>query len=101
MALLFDVKGSDLVVDDVITKKIGYNSLYFYLKKKKDTYRIPDDHIDRKRFEDLVEAGLAIRGNSIPLEAILTNLKLKELSSLVQDLDPPKFSRRERLLSTF
>jgi hypothetical protein len=98
LALLFDIKESDLVLEDEFIRKIGYDTLYFYLKKKKDIYRAPADHIDRKRFEDLAEAGLAVRGKDIPLETILTSLKLKELYSLVQDLNPPKFSRREKAI---
>ena len=94
LALLFDIEKKDLVIDDAV-KKIGFDVLYFYLKKKKDIYRIPEDHHDRKRFEGLFGAGLAIKGDGIPLETMLTSLKIKEMSSLVQDLNPPKFSKRE------
>jgi hypothetical protein len=49
-------------------------------------------------FEKLVNVGLAIRGEDISLEDILSSLKLKELSALVQDLDHPKFSTKAKAI---
>lgn len=98
LEVLFESEHLDLTIDDVLIDRYGYDTMRFYLSRKKGVHIIPADHYDRKMFEKLVDAGLAVRGEGIPLEALLECLKLKELSGLVADLNPPKFSRKAKAI---
>ena len=46
----------------------------------------------------VVECGLAIRGTDIPIEYILPNLTLKQMSALVTDIDHPRFTRKAKAI---
>lgn len=96
--VLFETDEMDLIIDDVLIDKYGYDTVRFYLSRKKSVHVIPADDYDREMFERLTSVGLAIRGEHIPLEAVLECLTLKELSSLVADLNPPKFSRKAKAI---
>lgn len=98
LEVFFDSEHLDLTVDDVLIDKYGYDIMRFYLSRKRGVHIIPADHYERKMFEKLVDAGLAIRGDNIPLESALESLTLKELSVLVTDLNPPKFSRKAKAI---
>ena len=98
LEILFEADLSDLTVDDVLIDRYGYEVIRFYLSRKKGVHTVPADHYDRKMFEKLTEVGLAVRGENIHFEYILESLKLKELSALVEDLNPPKFSRKAKAI---
>ncbi len=91
---LFSVTDIDLTVDDALIERYEFSLISFYFSKKLGVYIIPTDHYDRKKFECLVDSGLALRGDVIPLAGILEKLTLKEMSALVSDLSTPKFSRK-------
>lgn len=94
LAVLFDGDQIDITIDDVLIDTFGHENIDFYLSRKEGVHIVPSDHYDRKKFEGLVEAGLAMRGENIPPKAIVERLKLKEISTLLSDLNPPKFSRK-------
>jgi hypothetical protein len=99
LEILFEGDKIDLTVDDGLIDIFGYENIDFYLiNRKKNVHIIPSDHYDRKKFEKLVEAGLAVRGDNIPLKSIVESLKLKEMLALVSDLNPPKFSRKAKTI---
>lgn len=94
LEILFEGEALDPTIDDALIGKFGYDIIRFYLIQRVGIHVIPADHPGRKMFEQLVEVGLAVRGEDIPYDLILERLKLKELSQLVSDLNPPKFSRK-------
>ncbi|MBI4824303.1 MAG: hypothetical protein HY805_08780 [Nitrospirae bacterium] len=98
LEILFEAHKLDLTIDDALVKRYGFDTISFYIRKRDGVHIIPADHYERKIFEKLTEVGLAFRGDSIPLEAALSGLKLKELSALVSDLNPPKFSRKAKAI---
>ena len=101
LEILFEGKPSDSQIDDPLLERYGYDLTRLYLSfsgRRDKTFTIPADHPDRKNFEKLVEMGLAISGDSLPLEEILQTLKLKEMSELVEDLNPPKLTRKAKAI---
>lgn len=98
LGILFEADYIDMTVDDVLIDKYGYDTIRFYLSRKIRVHIITADHDDRKKFERLVEVGLAIRGENIHVESVLGSLTLKEMSTLVSDLSPPKFSRKAKAI---
>jgi hypothetical protein len=98
LSVLFEVENVDLTIDDALIKRYGFDVMRFYIVRRKGVYIIPADHYDRGMFERLSDVGLAIRGEKIPMQPTLEFLKLKELSSIVADLNPPKFSRKAKAI---
>lgn len=98
IGVLFEGDTLDLTIDDILIDRYGYDTIQFYLRRKKGVHIVPAEDSNRKMFEKLANVGLAKRGEDIPLEAILWSLKLKELSALVQDLDYPKFSTKAKAI---
>jgi hypothetical protein len=100
LVTLFDGLPSDAIIDDALIQKYGYEALRFYedIRKKDRIFTVPADGPGRKDFEKLVEIGLATRGKQIPLPDILSTLRLKDMTELVTDLDPPKFTRKAKAI---
>ena len=94
LSVLFERDNIDFTIDDKLLSKYGYKCISFYFRKKQKVYPISSDHYERNDFENLVKNGLAIRGIEIPINDILDGFTLKELSALVLDLNPPKFTRK-------
>jgi len=98
---LFECEPRDFTIDDVLIDRFGYENMVVYLRylaRVGDVLSIPADYRDRPIFERLVEAGLAIRGTDIPLEVVLSSLTLKQMTALVTDLNPPKFTRKAKAI---
>lgn len=98
LKIIFENESMDVTIDDVLIDRYGYDVIRFYLGRKKGTFIIPSNHYNRKSFEKLVEAGLANRGDNISITLILEGLKLKEMASLVSDLNPSKFTRKAKAI---
>lgn len=96
--ILFSADSFDTTIDDALIERFGYEPIKFYLNRSRGVHIVPADHYDRKMFEKLAEMGLALRGESISLPAILEGFKLKEMAALVEDLNPPKFSRKSKAI---
>ena len=96
--VLFSADDVDLTVDDKLIDEFGFELMTIYLSKLQKVHIIPADHYERKSFEQLVDAKLAVRGEDVPLELILDKLKLKEMTDLVTDLTPPKFSKKAKAI---
>lgn len=96
--VLFECEPSDPTIDDALIDRFGFEALELYLRyasKPRRVHLIPAQHHDRLSFEKLVDAGLAIRGQDIPLVDILELLTLKELQELAAGLNPPSFRRKK------
>jgi len=94
--ILFLSDSVDHALDDILLARYGYEALSFYLSKKVKVYTIPADHYERKDFENMAIAGLAIRGEQIPISSIIETLTIKDMTALVADTNPPKFSRKSK-----
>lgn len=85
---LFEKEPKDITIDDELIKEYGFDSMetYFRFAYTLEKVRVlPSDNYNRPRFEKLVEIGLAIRGNAIPMEEILTTLSLKDLNEIAKN----------------
>jgi len=94
---LFEGEPPDRTLDDRLITSFGLEAMGTYLKyahKLSKVHVIPASAPRRKRFESLVELGLARRGKDIPTIDVALTLKLKDLRDMVSDLDAPKFSRK-------
>jgi hypothetical protein len=97
LAALFETEPQDASLDDALIDRFGFENLEFYFRyagNVKKVHKIPAHHRDRERFERLAKAGLAVRGEDVPLSDILRALSLKELQQLVADLESPKFRKK-------
>lgn len=95
---LFENEPKDLTIDDELIKEYGYENIEVYLRFAFDLEKvriIPNDNYFRKKFEKLVEIGLANRGSNIPKELILTTLTLKELNEIAINADK-QFKRKNQ-----
>ena len=98
---LFENEPKDLSFDDPLVSKYGFDNLTVYMRYADNLEKvrvIPADHYDRKRFEALVEHGMANRGNSIPLPLILDSLKLKEMNEIAGDTIEKQFGRKNKAI---
>lgn len=94
---LFEWKPMDATLYEPIVERYGYQIAQFYLNHFGDPHEvhvIRVGHPSRSGFEQLCELGLARRGIEIPLRDILQKLKVKEMTQLVIDLNPPPFRRK-------
>jgi len=101
LEVLFSEEQFDVTIDDALIDRFGYDAIRFYLSKKRGIHIIPADNYEHKMFEKLTDVGLAVRGESVSLPLLLESLKLKELSALVADLNPPKFTRKAKAVEYF
>jgi len=91
---------SDMREANALIERYGYDSTVFYLK---NCANIEQVHITRpgtplyRKFDKLVELGLARRGNDIPASYILERLKLKELNNITSDLKQSFKQKKEAL----
>ena len=93
---LFEKEPKDITIDDELIKEYGFDRVetYFRFADNLDKIRVlPNDNYNRPRFEKLNEAGLAIRGSSIPIEEILSTLSLKDLNDIAKN--PEKEYKRK------
>jgi len=98
---LFEREPQDATVDDALIAAYGFDNLQLYLRyadKLDKVHTIPADHASREAFEDLVKLGLAIRGQDIPVETLLSKLTLKEMADLAADLEHPSFTRKAKAI---
>jgi hypothetical protein len=97
---LFEKEPKDITIDHDLIKEYGFDNLenYFHFADNLDKVRvIPNDSYNRQRFEKLTEIGLAIRGNSIPLEEILSTLSLKDLNDIAKN-EEKEFKRKNQVI---
>lgn len=88
LEILFENEPVDITFDDMLIKEYGFDNIQTYIRYcgKLDKVRIiPNDNYSRPIFEKLVDLGLAIRGNSIPREEVLSALTLNELNAIAQN----------------
>lgn len=93
---LFEKEPKDITIDDALIKEYGFDCVetYFRFADNLDKVRVlPNDNYNHPRFEKLIEAGLAIRGSSIPIEEILSTLSLKDLNDIAKN--PEKEYKRK------
>lgn len=99
---LFDEKPADITVDDDLINRFGFDNIQFYLRVYDPTAACQPcherdlDHPERKQFENLVTAGLAVRGIDIPPASIVAGLRLKDMNELVSGLAPKPFGRKAK-----
>ncbi len=94
---LFECEPTDATFDDALIDRFGYDNFRFYLRYAGNLNKvrvIPAGHYERSGFDNLVTAGLAIRGPDIPLSAILEAFKLKEMAGLVPESTFPAFRKK-------
>lgn len=99
LEVLFNAVPNDATIDDALLDKYGYDSLHVYLRYAGNLDKVrtvPAESLERKKFEKLVELGLAIRGADIPLAAILESLPLKELNMLAAGTTEKEFRRKSQ-----
>ncbi len=98
---LFEGSPADITVDDGLIRRFGYDAVIFYLRhaaSPQKVRKIAADHYERPAWEKLVDLGLARRGSEIPISIVLEILTLKEMTDLVQDLNPPPFRRKAKAI---
>lgn len=79
---LFEGELSDMTILGNFIRSAGYENLQRYFKYAAEAHAvqvIPDNHPERLGFEKLVELGLAVRGDEIPLGAVISTLKFKNM----------------------
>lgn len=83
---LFDFSEIDITIDNVLIQKYGFDviSKYFGLNHYQNKII---GHWERKDFEDLLNADLAITAENIPQEEILASQPLKVLNSICEKED--------------
>jgi hypothetical protein len=97
LGTLLDGQSGDEKADDALIDRFGFETLQAYLQYSGTpgkVHRIPADHYYRERFEQLAEKRLARRGADIPVPAILTSFKLKEMNDLAAPLGLGPFRRK-------
>lgn len=96
--LLLSTPG-DFTADDALLEKFcGRTDLYqfyvSYLGRGNSAVQVPADDFRRKDWESLVELKLAKRGADIPVEAILDNLRMKDINEFFAGRLDKKFTRK-------
>jgi hypothetical protein len=98
---LFYDEPKDVTIDDALIDRYGFKLISFYLENSDNlekVYKIPPNHRNRKNFKSLVEVGLAIRGVNIPIENLLSTLKLKDMNEIIQETNVKKFVRKAQAI---
>lgn len=98
---LFHDQPEDATIDDALIDRYGFDLINYYFRyadKLDKVHRIPADHYGRKTFESLVDAGLAHRGASIPVEYLLSSLRLKDMNEMIKDPDIKPFRRKAQAI---
>jgi hypothetical protein len=99
--VLFDCEPTDATLDDKLIQKYGFDRLQVYMRYANNlgkVHTIAADSPLREAFEDLVKLGLSLRGQNIPMEALLTKMTLKEMTELVSDIEHPPFTRKAKAI---
>jgi len=94
---LFCDEAENPTVDDALLDRYGFELASFYLRLAGDltkVHNVPAESWQRKKFESLGEAHLARRGAEIPLEQLLTSLRLKDLNEFLSDPSAKRFTRK-------
>jgi hypothetical protein len=98
---LFHDQPEDATIDDALIDRYGFELINYYFRyadKLDKVHRIQADHYGRKTFESLVDAGLAQRGASIPVEHLLSSLRLKDMNEMIKDPDVKPFKRKAQAI---
>lgn len=94
---LFECEPEDFNVGNDLIMKYGFGSLQLYFQKinrKNKTIKVPTDSFSYKAFEKLADVGLAIKGEDIANEELLSSLTLNELN----DITSNKFTRKNKAI---
>jgi len=86
-------------IDDIIMNKYSFWLLTFYFSKSKDKIYIApkDDKYSRPLFEELIKKNLAVSGESLSLDEILSAFTLKKLNDLVPNQEK-EFKRKAQAI---
>ncbi len=100
---LFEDAPSDVTADDKLIEMFDQDTeLYrFYVSQlwsAGQVRNVPADDYYRKRYEALVQKGLARRGQDIALEEILSGLRLKDINQAIQGLIEKPFGRKAKAI---
>lgn len=89
-------EGSEIpeTIDDELIKEYGFDTISKYIGLSYYKDKIVS-HWERKEFEDLLEADLAISGNEIPNEEILFSQTLKTLNKIAEK-EEGYFKRKQK-----
>lgn len=101
LEVLFECEPEDFTIDDALLERYGYDVLQVYLKYAGDINKVrilPAGHFERKKFDRLVELGLAINGYEIDSKALLSSLTLKQLNEIAASLQEKPFSRKSKAI---
>ncbi len=88
--VFFEYEPIDRTHYDLLIKEFGFENIKIYLRYSDNPGKIriiPNDNYLRPGFEKLVDLGLAIRGNNIPINEILFTLTLNELNAIASNLE--------------
>jgi len=97
---LFEKEPVDITFDDELIKDYGFENFRTYLKFADNLEKVrvlPNDNYNRPRFDKLVELGIAIKGQDIPLEEILGAMTLKDLNEVAKHPDK-EFKRKNQAI---
>ncbi|HWO56683.1 MAG TPA: hypothetical protein VNN55_03855 [bacterium] len=101
LKVLFENEPSDERLDDELLRTYGHEILRLYLsyyRSDGEAVRIPAQHHHRRRFEELVERNLAIRGSAIPTDKILSTFTLKSMNLIGEKCGLPRFTRKAKAI---
>lgn len=103
VSTILEDKPSDVTADDELLSLFNQETdLYrFYVSQlwSADKVRtVPADDYYRKKYEALVQKGLARRGQDINLEKILSGLRLKDINEALQELIEKPFGRKAKAI---
>lgn len=94
--LLFAADEIDITVDDELIKDFGFETVSKYIGFAYDIEKVRIDY-ERKDFEDLIKAGLAISGEEIQINEILKQQTLKTLNKIANKQEG-FFKRKEKAI---
>lgn len=101
LTVLFEGEPTDFTIDDQLLDHFGYTKLRFYLRQfagaGEQALLLPPGQWGRKKFEQLVEVGLARQGKDVSVTAALMTLTVKALRDLVTDNPPPKSWKKAQI----
>lgn len=100
LSVLFENEPNDITIDDELIKEYGLDNFRTYLNYANSLEKIrivPNDSYSRQNFENLAKMGLALRGNDLPLDEVLTTLTLKQLNSIANN-SVKEFKRKNQAI---
>jgi hypothetical protein len=100
LEILFENEPTDITIDDELINEYGFENVRNYMRYADNMNKVriaPNDSYSRPFFEKLVELDLAIRGNEISKEEILTSMTLKELNAIAENPEK-EFKRKNQAI---